>query len=184
MYGGDDDGAGRGWEILAEVSANYGGGDDEDEFSVFPPELHEGLAPSLTLALDFPSSSTSAHQFRDGVQEKTEEDSSHVSRTPISGSARRLFELGIKLVRSKLAAVLKSRTSEGRCGERAVWSFAALAGVAGILMYMRRRHRREKQLLLFLILEKDERINQLVDQIVKMSEAITANCKVPVVTRT
>ena len=156
---GDEEVTGRGWEMVLAGSAAASSSYDGDDLSVFPPSLHEGLTPTLTLGSPSPSSSPSTSASIEGLEESKDEEvvveEHHLSRTRISESARRLVVSGIKLVRSKLAA-LSGGGGGGSCDGGAVWSFAAVVGFAGVLMYMRRRHRREKQLLLFMILEKDE----------------------------
>lgn len=158
MDGEDEHDGGKGWEVVAPASAarpsstsatSYG-----DDFCVFPPSLHEGLPPNLTL--DSPSSSPKglAENYKGEEEEAAEPECRHVSPMRIAESARRLVESGIELIRSKIGGL---SGGGGGCGNGgAVWSFAAVAGFAGVLMYMRRRHRRERDLLLFMILEKDE----------------------------
>ncbi|ONK76400.1 uncharacterized protein A4U43_C03F27280 [Asparagus officinalis] len=165
-YHGHGDGAGRrrgGDELAATLHCRVRRG--PNDFAVFPPSLpRAALTPTLTLDSPSPSSSSASTQnFQDSIESSKEEEMGQVSRTPIVESARRLVELGIELFRCKITDLRGGCGCGCSCNRTAVWSFAAVVGFVGGL-----------------ILEKDERINQLMDQIIKMSEVIAANYKVPV----
>lgn len=151
------------WESLAPILASEENvrtwetvSTSNDDCPIFPPNLHEGLYihPNLDR-----SSASAQRQIKaaaiapcspDGHKE--DEDSGPVSKSP-SLSALRMIVSWFGVVRSRVS---------GRCGGSAeavgvgVCSFAALAGMAGLLLYLRRVHRREKEFLLFLIEEKNQ----------------------------
>ncbi|KAJ6846530.1 uncharacterized protein M6B38_281985 [Iris pallida] len=126
----------------------------EDDFSIFPPSLHENLTPSQTLTLALALNTDKA--------EEDEECVGHVRwRRRLSEAAARAAEV----VGSKI---------RGGGGGGTVWSFLAVAGLVGVLVYMRWRHRREKRILLLLILDKDKKIAQLMKQVAQMNEVISS----------
>lgn len=165
---------GKGWELVQPFPSSSTGADD---FSVFPPSLHEGLTPTLIPTLDCHSSNVFQESIN-GFDETKAQEGECKEEFPVLGtcrrmqSAKRVMYLGMKIVRSKMLMLREE-------GRGMFWSFSAIAGLVGILMYLKRRHRKEKELLWFMLLEKDQRIDQLMNQIVKMSEIVASCHKVP-----
>ncbi|PKA59858.1 hypothetical protein AXF42_Ash015916 [Apostasia shenzhenica] len=170
---------GRTWKTVAASS---------DDCSIFPPNLHEGLHQRYDL-----DQTLAAQPPPDPLQkpiieryfllsEKKEEDRCP-ALMPLSNSAKRMMGSGLQLVRSKVSARGGGR---GEASGICAWSFAALAGMvgmAGIFLYLRRRHQREKDFLLFLIREKDQKIGLLLHQIAELNAVLAAHRKVPVLRR-
>ncbi|XP_020593598.1 uncharacterized protein LOC110033823 [Phalaenopsis equestris] len=164
----------RSWKM---VSASY------HDCSIFPPNLHEGLYihshPDQTLA--------SSQQQMKGTaivpvlpERHREEEKLGPASKSLSISAQGMIVSWFEVIRSK---VLRwGGTAEG-VGV-GVCSLAALACVAGYLIYLRRRHRREKEFLLFLIQEKNQKIGVLLHQIAELNAVLAAHRKVPVLKRT
>ncbi|WOK98434.1 hypothetical protein Cni_G07146 [Canna indica] len=158
-----DEAAAEGWEYVAAESQH-----GEEENATVPPSLHEDfhLHPSPGVEL---SASASRH-------ERKEE---RVSMPWWSvGSAKRSIRSGLEMVCSRIQ---KLRRWGG--GGRGGWSIAAIVGLIGILMYQRRRHQGEKELLLIINKGKDRKISQLLHQISLMNEMIAARCAVPILRR-
>ncbi|KAG6522854.1 uncharacterized protein LOC122053253 [Zingiber officinale] len=161
----------RGWDTVAEGPS-----------SVFPPILHEGLhflpAPLPTLAPSPPV------QDQDCVVEESPSDSAGdevVSQIvparwgPLSESAWRLIRSGLEAIHARITLFRENEGGGSGCLSVGVWSFAVVAGLVGALIFMRRGHRREKELLFLLYQEKDQRIRDLLNQIALMSRIINAH---------
>ncbi|CAL9100238.1 unnamed protein product [Musa acuminata var. zebrina] len=152
----------------------------EEGNAVFPPNLHEGLDlhPHAHLSVEM---SASAVENEEKIEEEEEEEERAVmQRCALSGSARRSLETGLEMVCSRIP-LWRGKGSSWSGGEG--WWFAAVAGFAGLMMYLSRRHRREKELLLLLNKDKDQRISQLLNQIALMNEMVAARRRVPVMRR-
>ncbi|XP_010911026.2 uncharacterized protein, partial [Elaeis guineensis] len=160
---------GRGWEVVAVGAASSAAYDD---CSVFPPSLHEGLHllpdPDLNPTVVLPqhhgeavgglgeSSSPPPRREENGEGEEMPE-----MRRWMSDSARRLIGSGLEAIHSKIC-LWRGGGLDCAIGG-GVWSVAALAGFVVALMYLRRRYRREKELLLLLVQERTRYI--LLDSI-------------------
>ncbi|KAG0478222.1 hypothetical protein HPP92_012941 [Vanilla planifolia] len=140
----------RSWEM---VSASH------DDCSIFPPKLHEGLhlRPHADQTLASPAS-----PIRDPGESAMIGPCFHVrengekelgpNRRPLSALAKRMVGYWVEFLRFNFVI---------RCGGSVesvlgILSFATMACVAGVFFYMRRRHRRDKEFLLFLIQEKNQ----------------------------
>lgn len=171
----------RGWEVVAVGAAPY------DDCSVFPPCNHEGLHlrpdpdldPTLIRLHDHHGEAVGGlGESSSPPPPRGEEEEMPVMRRGMSDSARRVIGLGLEVFHSKISLW---RGGGLECGIGGVaWSVAALAGFVGALMYLKRRHRRENELLLLLLQEKDQRISQLLDQIALLNEIIAQRHRVSV----
>ncbi|THU65959.1 hypothetical protein C4D60_Mb05t09150 [Musa balbisiana] len=123
----------------------------EDGNAVFPPSLHEGLDLHAHAHLGV-EMSDSAVENEEKIEEK-EEERAVMQRCPLSGSARRSLETGLEMVCSRIP-LWRGKGKSWSGGEG--WWFAAVAGFAGLMMYLSRRHRGEKELLLLLNKDKDQ----------------------------
>ncbi|OAY80424.1 hypothetical protein ACMD2_17939 [Ananas comosus] len=171
----------RGWEMVADgIGGGIGGGGSFDDCAIFPPSLHEGLhlrAESnqalVPLLQQEPSHSGRVEEEELEEEEEEEREEEEEERGPLvrrgfSDSARQIWDSGIEVIQSKIS--LCGGVVSGVCATGAgVWSVAAMSVFAGVLMYMRRRDRRERDLLLLLVQEKDKRITQLLHQIALMN---------------
>nr|XP_010911026.1 uncharacterized protein LOC105037020 [Elaeis guineensis] len=180
---------GRGWEVVAVGAASSAAYDD---CSVFPPSLHEGLHllpdPDLNPTVVLPqhhgeavgglgeSSSPPPRREENGEGEEMPE-----MRRWMSDSARRLIGSGLEAIHSKIC-LWRGGGLDCAIGG-GVWSVAALAGFVVALMYLRRRYRREKELLLLLVQEKDQRISHLLHQIALMNEILVQRHRVTILRR-
>jgi hypothetical protein len=132
------------WELVhptvtvAAASPVDGGLDD---CAIFPPRLHEGLG------LEAESEEAATKDEKDDETDDEEEDEWLWGRC--RAAARRAWAAGAGSVLVR-----------GECGcpgvRPAVWSAAAAAVVVGALLYVRRRDRRERDLLVLLSQEKDK----------------------------
>ncbi|XP_074586077.1 uncharacterized protein LOC141841782 [Curcuma longa] len=166
----------RGRDMVAE------GLSSEDDSSIFPPSFHEGLHflpdPLPTLAPCPPV------QDQDSAVEELPSDSAGdevVSEIvparwgPLSKSAWRLIGSGLEAIHARITLFRENDGGGLGCLSVGVWSFAVVAGLVGALIYMRRGHRREKELFFLLYQEKDQRIRDLLNQIAFMSRIIDAH---------
>ncbi|KAG0476552.1 hypothetical protein HPP92_013393 [Vanilla planifolia] len=134
-----------------------------DDCSIFPPKLHEGLhlRPHADQTLASPASA-----IRDPGESAMIGPCFHVrengekelgpNRRPLSALAKRMVGYWVELLRFNFVI---------RCGGSVesvlgILSFATMACVAGVFFYMRRRHRRDKEFLLFLIQEKNQVVSR------------------------
>ncbi|XP_072978857.1 uncharacterized protein [Typha angustifolia] len=169
--------SGRGWEVVADVSAGVGGGGSFDDCAIFPPSLHEGLHlhpdPNQDLtprSLQEADGEPYSPRWSEVVEEEKEAVVERTFRLQrrLSDSARRILDSGMEVIQSKMPFC----GGAGGVIAGGIWSLSVLAGL-GIMMYMRRRDRRERDLLLLLLQEKDQRISQLLHQIALINEIKT-----------
>lgn len=66
-------------------------------------------------------------------------------RSPVTDSVSQIWSSGMEIIKSKIA-------SKGI----GFWTMTTLFGLVGILSYMRKRDRRERELLMILLHEKDQ----------------------------
>ncbi|SPT17117.1 unnamed protein product [Triticum aestivum] len=146
------------WELVhptvpvAAASPIDGGLDD---CAIFPPRLHEGLG----LEAEAEEAAT-----KEEKEEETDDEEEWLwGWGRCRAAARRAWAAGSEAV-----------LVHGECGcpgvRPAIWSAAAAAVVVGALLYVRRRDRRERDLLVMLSQEKDKRIAQLLHQIALLSD--------------
>ncbi|XP_020089930.1 zinc finger and BTB domain-containing protein 4-like isoform X2 [Ananas comosus] len=178
----------RGWEMVADgIGGGIGGGGSFDDCAIFPPSLHEGLhlraesnqalvpllhqEPSHSGRVEEEELEEEEEEEEEEREEEEEEERGPLVRRGFSDSARQIWDSGIEVIQSKIS--LCGGVVGGVCATGAgVWSVAAMSVFAGVLMYMRRRDRRERDLLLLLVQEKDKKrvVNHLVLYIIpKMS---------------
>ncbi|XP_047067756.1 uncharacterized protein LOC124675724 [Lolium rigidum] len=154
------------WELVhptvtvAAASPVDGGLDD---CAIFPPRLHEGLG------LEEEAEEAAAKEEKDAEETDDEEEDEWLwGWGRCRAAARRAWAAGAGSV-----------LVHGDCGcpavRPAVWSAAAAAVVVGALLYVRRRDRRERDLLVLLSQEKDKRIAQLLHQIALLSDIRTGS---------
>lgn len=128
-----------------------------DDCAIFPPRLHEGLG------LEGEEEEAAAKEEKDEEETDDEEVEWIWGWGRWRAAARRAWAAGAEGV-----------LVHGECGcpgvRPAVWSAAAAAVVVGALLYVRRRDRRERDLLVLLSQEKDKRIAQLLHQIALLSD--------------
>jgi hypothetical protein len=72
-------------------------------------------------------------------------DEKTMVRSPIADSVGQIWSSGLEVVKSKIA-------SKGI----GFWTMTGLFGLVGILSYMRKRDKRERELLMILLHEKDQ----------------------------
>jgi hypothetical protein len=151
------------WELVhptvtvAAASPVDGGLDD---CAIFPPRLHEGLGLEEEAA-------TKEEKDEETDEEEEEEDEWLWGRWGrCRAAARRAWAAGA-------GSVLVH--GECRCpGVRpAVWSAAAAAVVVGALLYMRRRDRRERDLLVMLSQEKDKVCGSLQPLVIMSMQSVS-----------
>ncbi|CAM0906575.1 unnamed protein product [Alopecurus aequalis] len=127
-----------------------------DDCAIFPPRLHEGLG-------------LEAEAEDVATKEEKEEDTDDEEEEWLWGWGRCRAA-----AKRAWAAGAGSVFVHGECGcpvvRPAVWSAAAAVVVVGALLYVRRRDRRERDLLVLLSQEKDKRIAQLLHQIALLSD--------------
>lgn len=75
---------------------------------------------------------------------------------PLSESAWRLIGSGLEAIHAKITLFRENEGGGLGCLSVGVWSFAVVSGLVGALIFMRRGHRREKELLFLLDQEKDQ----------------------------
>ncbi|XP_078164858.1 uncharacterized protein LOC144559645 isoform X2 [Carex rostrata] len=73
-------------------------------------------------------------------------DEKAVVRSPVTDSVSQIWSSGMEVIKSKIA-------SKGI----GFWTMTTLFGLVGILSYMRKRDKRERELLMILLHEKDQR---------------------------
>lgn len=155
------------WELVhptvpvAAASPIDGGLDD---CAIFPPRLHEGLGLEAEAEEAATKEEKEEEEETDDEEEETDDEEEWLwGWGRCRAAARRAWASGS-------GAVLV----HGECGcpgvRPAVWSAAAAAVVVGALLYVRRRDRRERDLLVMLSQEKDKRIAQLLHQIALLSD--------------
>nr|CAD1837887.1 unnamed protein product [Ananas comosus var. bracteatus] len=172
----------------AEPSASAGEGDanptpapePEKSPEKDPPE-HEGLFlhpdPYKTLARISKSSSPLSRGDKEEEEEDAVDRASSVGTGLLDVARRVMGGARFEAIHSRIG--LRGGGGGARGGRRGggggggVWSIAAAVGLMGILMYMRRRDRQERDLLLLLIKEKEQMIGQLLHQIALMNEVST-----------
>ncbi|XVF85885.1 hypothetical protein PTKIN_Ptkin17bG0153800 [Pterospermum kingtungense] len=150
----------------------------QHDLSVFPPSHHEGL--------EVTSSSSSAEEE---VNSSVASWSSITGRDKAnSGPLKKANEIGKILANGivKVGARVRCYMAFGW----GVWSVGAVGGVvAAVLLsfvyakvrkWRARVKEENKDRLIFLIQEKDQRINQLLVQIAHMNELLSARRRVPV----
>jgi hypothetical protein len=76
-----------------------------------------------------------------------------ISFSTVGESVRRVLGFGFDMINSKFDDLKSS------IGERTMWSAGASALFLGMVMYVRKRDRRERQLLMLLLEEKDQVID-------------------------
>uniref|UniRef100_A0ACD5V118 Uncharacterized protein n=1 Tax=Avena sativa TaxID=4498 RepID=A0ACD5V118_AVESA len=128
-----------------------------DDCAIFPPRLHEGLG------LEAEDEEAATKEEKEEETDDEEEEEWLWGWGRCRAAARRVWAAGAGSV-----------LVHGECGcpgvRPAVWSAAAAAVVVGALLYVRRRDRRERDLLVLLSQEKDKRIAQLLHQIALLSD--------------
>ncbi|KAK8938319.1 hypothetical protein KSP40_PGU012639 [Platanthera guangdongensis] len=165
---------GRSWGTVADSYANC---------SIFPPNLHEGLHPRpdlyQTLALPhIPHHQTdAAAALYFPKRDKGEEESSTVSK-PSLISPQRMLSSWLNPIRSKISDRF------GGSAEIVGVGVCAFVALAGFVIYSRRRHRLEKEFLLFSIQEKNQKIGKLLHQVAELNAILAAHRRVPVLRKT
>nr|CAD1832380.1 unnamed protein product [Ananas comosus var. bracteatus] len=151
----------RGWEMVADgIGGGVGGGGSFDDCAIFP--LASMREPSHSGRVE------EEELEEEEEREEEEEERGPLVRRGFLDSARQIWDSGIEVIQSKIS--LCGGVVSGVCATGAgVWSVAVMSVFAGVLMYMRRRDRRERDLLLLLLQEKDKRITQLLHQIALMN---------------
>lgn len=115
---------------------------------IFSPSKHEKLDKE-PVSRHENAEKMVMHEEKD--QENDEQcDDSMISFTSIHESVRRILGYGFEMINSKYDEV------KSLVGGRTVWSAGTALLFLGAVMYIRKRDRRERQLLMLLLDEKDQ----------------------------
>lgn len=132
-----------------------------DSFEAFqkdmlPQNLHEKLEKEVVFCNCNEKAEKNADDDEDIIDEHSDDDM--INFRAVGESVRRILGFGYELINSKLDDLKSS------VGRRTVWSVGAAALFFGTVMYVRKRDRRERQLLMLLLEEKDQVINLFATQ--------------------
>lgn len=127
-----------------------------DSFDVFqkdmlPQDLHEKLDKEAVFCNCNEKFEKKVEDDKDIIDEHCDDDM--INFRAVGESVRRILGFGYELINSKLGDLKSS------VGRRTVWSVGAAALFFATVMYVRKRDRRERQLLMLLLGEKDQVID-------------------------
>ncbi|KAJ9677471.1 hypothetical protein PVL29_022454 [Vitis rotundifolia] len=154
---------------------------DVEDCSIFPPSNHEGLPIQSQNQQDPPSSSTLSSSLPSHL---------NVRGTTLGFGLTRWFAFGLRHLRSKLLAIASSFRHYANT-RPTLWPFGPASGVITALVLafffitLRQRRRRRPHSwegtldhLMLHIKERDEKIIQLLYQIIQMNEVLLAHHRV------
>lgn len=159
------------------------------EFTVFPPNNHENLHPSLHNTVPVsPSlssssslaSSSSSSSFSPSDIDQSDPDSpvASDSRGRRTVEARWWVRIGLEVLRCRILRLVSSFGENGVVWWKAsffgsgAWIAAAAVAVMIWSLYVRARQRRKIENLMVVVREKDQKINQLLHQIAQLNEVL------------
>ncbi|KAI3914746.1 hypothetical protein MKW98_001982 [Papaver atlanticum] len=164
----------------------------EDDFHIFPPSKHENLHIS-SFEQQHRQQQIQLRDYEvvsnDDEQEEKGPSSPSLQQSNSKEVLMKKLELGVYVLWSKFIRigswVRRRRTFGGSFFKTATGGFAAGFLVALLYMSWLRRRRRRAQLekkdrLIFLVEQADEKLSQLLDQIVLMNQFLSSPNKVPV----
>ncbi|KAL5759446.1 hypothetical protein ACOSQ2_018284 [Xanthoceras sorbifolium] len=155
----------------------------QDSLSLFPPSHHQDL--QVSSHDEQPNSPSSPPSL------SSSSSSSDVSSSDLRARVGRQLSLRFKILGSGIVRVAAKVRYCAVC-VGGFWSFAAMTGLVATvllsLLYARLRRWRARVLqeennnrLIFLIKEKDQKINQLLLQVSQMNQLLSGRRKVPVI---